>query len=116
MDFRYQTTSEALNAILGEFGLDADVARYLGVNQGLISIYRKSGRIRPTLRDALEEKYPYLKNPRIRFSGDIPEWMRREIREYFLSIRVGMTNGEMLELMWLFWKNFHDDRSTIDAE
>ena len=67
------------------------------------------GYISPTMEKALR-LWGYLEPLpiRTRFTADIPKWLKDEIQAE--RDRVGQkNNGDFLELIWIFWKQFHDE-------
>jgi len=80
-----------------------------GISFSLVQQVVEYGAWSPTLARAAG-----IEKSRSKLSGDVPKYIRKEIREHFRAIDPNMTNGTMIELMWLFWKNFHNEETSHD--
>jgi hypothetical protein len=101
MDYAYPSTKEYMKHLL-EWVSPKQAAKYLGVNSA--HIYRaKKGDITPTLARAVAAKGYAPPRRRVRWSPDCTPELRDAIRAE--CDRMGLTNGEILKLMWQGYKN-----------
>ena len=75
----------------------ASLARRYGVNYGLVwRAMRGDGYVSPQLSKAVGTW-----QTRVRFAADVSPELRAELRAE--AFRLGMTNGELLDLLWNTW-------------
>ena len=93
-----------LKRLLEVHGTYRAVAREIGVNHGIIWMACRPKRDR-YVSACLYKALGINKGNRTRFTADIPQHLKDDIQAE--RDKLGMTNnGELLEAMWLFWKNF----------
>jgi hypothetical protein len=99
---RYLTTKEATEYLLGVFGNPHQLAVENHIDDA--HVYRaKNGDYTKRWLKLLRELG--LRPNRTRFTADIPQELKDDIQAE--RDKLGMSNnGELLEAMWLFWKNF----------
>ena len=98
---RCQHTLNTVKALYRENPSYYAIADNLGVYPMDISRAIVDGYVSPALVKAVIPP-----EPRTRFTADVPAHLKEAIQAE--RDRLGLANnGEMLEYLWLFWKNFH---------